>query len=337
MTAPKITAPKLTASEFDLIETYFAPLAAGGPGSLDLTDDAALLPDAAGGCLVTSVDTVIAGVHFLEGTAPEAVAAKALRVNLSDIAAMGARPLAYLLAISLPRDIELPWLAAFTKALAAEQETFGLYLLGGDTTATPGPLTISITLFGHLPEQRPLTRSGAKAGDLVFLSGSLGDGALGLLAARGELPDLAPAARDLLIDRYERPRPRLALGQVLHDGALATAAMDLSDGLLQDLGHIARQSGVAARIERDRLPLSAAAEAALSADSELWVPLLSGGDDYELLFTVPAALAPAVREAAEGLGERVTEIGAIASGEGIQLFGSDGQEILFRSAGWSHF
>jgi thiamine-monophosphate kinase len=325
------------ANEFELIEGIFAPLAAGKDGTFDLTNDAALLPVRRGERLIASVDTLIEGVHFLAGTAPEAVAAKALRVNLSDIAAMGGRPLAYLLALSLPRDQGRDWSAKFARGLSVEQARFGIYLLGGDTTATPGPLTISITLFATLQGEASLTRSGAGAGDLVYLSGSLGDAALGLTVARGGLSTLPEAARRALQSRYECPEPRLALGQALLQGGLATAAMDVSDGLAQDLGHIARHSGLAARIEREYLPLSAAAKAALACDLRLWPQLLSGGDDYELLFTVQPSGAPEIAALSRDLGLPLSRIGCMEAGSGVRVFGPDGQPMVLDSAGWSHF
>jgi thiamine-monophosphate kinase len=325
------------ANEFELIEEIFAPLAAGKDGTFDLTNDAALLPALQGERLIASVDTLIEGVHFLAGTAPEAVAAKALRVNLSDIAAMGGRPLAYLLALSLPRGQGRDWSAKFARGLSAEQARFGIYLLGGDTTATPGPLTISITLFATLQGEASLTRSGAGAGDLVYLSGSLGDAALGLTVARGGLSALSEAARHALQSRYECPEPRLALGQALLQGGLATAAMDVSDGLAQDLGHIARHSGLGARIERACLPLSAAAKAALAGDLRLWPQLLSGGDDYELLFTVQPSRAPEIEALSRDLGLPLSRIGCMEAGSGVQVFGPDGQPMALDRAGWSHF
>lgn len=333
----------MSAPEFELIDGLFRPLALGRPGSLDLTDDAALLSAPAGENLVTCVDTVVDGVHFLTGTAPEDVAAKALRVNLSDIAAMGARPLSYLVALSLPSWAERPWVEAFAGGLAAEQADFDIYLLGGDTTSTPGPLTVSITLFGSLPEGRaPLTRSAAKAGDLIFVSGSIGDGALGLMAAEGTLNGLDDAELAALKSRYERPLPRLALGLAMGEGGLANAAMDISDGLVQDLGHIARQSGLGARISRDRIPLSPAAVSALAWDEGLWSTILSGGDDYELLFTLPPARAEAVKDRAAGLGLEVSEIGEMVAGEilpdeAVEVLGPDGAKIQLLSGGWSHF
>jgi len=328
----------MSAAEFDLIDDFFRPLAVGRPGSLDLTDDAALLPVPPGESLVTCVDTVIDGVHFLAGTPPEDVAAKALRVNLSDIAAMGARPLSYMLALSLPNWAERPWVEAFAAALAAEQELFGIYLLGGDTTATTGPLTLSVTLFGSLPAgQQPLRRAGAKAGDLVFVSGSIGDAGLGLLAAQGALTGLGETAEAVMRQRYDRPQPRLALGQALGREALANAAIDVSDGLIQDLGHIARHSGLGARIRRDDVPLSPAAEAALSHDEALWATILGGGDDYELLFTTPPGKAADVAAAAAELELQVTAIGDMVAGDAVAVLGPDGAPIEMASSGWSHF
>jgi thiamine-monophosphate kinase len=327
----------MSAPEFEMIDEVFRPLAVGRPGSFDLTDDAALLLPPAGETLVTCVDTVIDGVHFLPGTRPQDVAAKGLRVNLSDIAAMGARPLSYMLALSLPKSADRRWVEAFAGGLAAEQALFDIYLLGGDTTGTPGPLTLSVTLFGSLPAgHSPLVRAGAKAGDLVFVSGSIGDGGLGLLAAGEGLPGLREEDEAALRRRYERPEPRLALGQALLRGGLANAAMDISDGLLQDLGHIARRSGLGARIGRDTVPLSPAAAAALSLDEGYWSAILGGGDDYELLFTVPPAKAGEVKACAAALGVAVTEVGDMVPGEGVSLVDGDGKALDIVKGGWSH-
>jgi len=224
-------------AEFDLIARYFAPLAAGAPGALGLLDDAALVDVSPGHRLVVTVDAVVAGVHFLADDPPDLIARKALRVNLSDLAAMGARPLGYFLAAAFA-DQDEPWLAAFAAGLAEDQASFGVALMGGDTVATPGPLTLAITAIGEVRSGRELRRSAAKAGDLIFVTGTLGDGALGLAALRGALPALSGAQRDFLARRYHLPEPRIDFGRALTEEGLALCGMDISDGLGADLGHI---------------------------------------------------------------------------------------------------
>ena len=272
-------------TEDELIEKLFAPLA--GPAGLGLEDDVALLP--AGGESVATVDALVAGVHFFSDDPPGAIAKKALRVNLSDLAAKGAEPLGFLLALALPEDWTNDWLMAFAQGLGEDAGAFACPLLGGDTVKTPGPLTISITALGRV-RGRFVPRAGAKVGDGVFVSGTIGDAALGLrlrkepaLAAR-----LSPSARDFLLDRYLLPRTRLDLAGELRAGA--SAAMDVSDGLLGDLAKLARVSKVSSRIALADIPFSEAAREALALDPALLETLLSGGDDYEILACGDAAI-----------------------------------------------
>jgi len=238
--------------EFDRIARHFRPLA--GPGSLGLTDDAAVFTPPPGRELVVTADAMVESVHFLPGTAPGLVARKLLRVNLSDLAAMGAMPLGYLVTLSVPRSFGDDWFAGFAAGLAQDQAAFGTALLGGDTTQTPGPLCVSLTAIGHVAPGQAIRRSGAQAGDEVWVTGTIGDGVLGLEAARGNLAD----PDGYLAGRYNLPTPRLGLA--LH--GWARACMDVSDGLFQDLGHICRASGVGAVVEADLVPLSPQAHAA---------------------------------------------------------------------------
>src|SRR5262245_38728598 len=261
--------------EFELIARYFAPLARSFPGAGGLLSDNAFLPADARRDLVVKTDTVVAGVHFLADEKPELVAAKGLRVCLSDLAAGGAEPFAYQLSLSLPRSWNERWIAGFARGLAADQRRYGIVLCGGDTVTTPGPLTVTITAFGRVARGRGLGRAGARAGDRLWVSGTIGDGALGLLAARRRLS--APA----LEKRYRLPEPRCDLGARLV--GVASAVADVSDGLLADAGHIAGASRLGVRIERERVPLSAAARRALAAEPGLWANVLGGGDDYELV------------------------------------------------------
>jgi thiamine-monophosphate kinase len=266
--------------EFSLIARHFKRLA--GPGSLDLSDDAAVFDPPPGRQLVAAADAVVAGVHFLPDDPADTVGRKLLRVNLSDLAAMGAAPLGYLLTVALPRGTPEAWTAAFVDGLEADNQTFNVHALGGDTVSTPGPATLSLTALGAVAPGAALLRGGARPGDRLWVSGTLGDGALGLRVLRGEV---APDAAGHLARRYRLPEPRLALGVAL--SGVATAAMDVSDGLAQDLGHICRASGCGAVVEAAALPLSDAARAAVAADPALLSLALSGGDDYELLFAAP--------------------------------------------------
>ena len=310
--------------EFRLIAELFAPLATA-PGAHGLGDDCAYLTLPPDQELVLKADAIVSGVHFLPDTAPEHVAAKALRVNLSDLAAKGARPLGYLQTMSLPPELDDAWLQRYAAGLAADQARYGLGLLGGDLTATPGPLTISITVFGAVPRGSAPLRSGAKAGDRVFVTGSIGDAALGLAVLRGTYAADA-ADRDFLVDRYNLPQPRLAEGGTLLGIAHATA--DVSDGLVADLGHIADASGVAIEIDAVRVPLSAAARRAVALDPT-WLPrLIAAGDDYEIAFTA-AATPPAAAGA--------TEIGRVVAGSGVTVRDASGQPLPLTRAGYTHF
>jgi thiamine-monophosphate kinase len=308
--------------EFDLISRYFAPLA--GPAGLGLLDDAAVFSPPAGRDLVVTADAIVAGVHFRPQDAPDLVARKLLRVNLSDIAAMGAVAFGYVLTVSVPRDTPEAWFEAFAAGLAADQALFGILLLGGDTTSTPGPVSLSCTMFGHVAPGRALRRGGASAGDLLCVTGTLGDGALGLLALRGEIAD----PDGYLAGRYLLPRPRGGLE--LH--GIVSAAMDVSDGLVQDAGHMARAAGLGVEIEAARVPRSAAARAL----GEGVVPVcLTGGDDYELLLAVPPARFDALVTACGDL--PVTVIGRFVAGNNVHVIGADGGVIALGPGGFSHF
>ena len=313
--------------EFDLIARHFAPLASGAPGAFGLTDDAALVEVGPGRRLVVTKDMVVAGVHFLADDPADLIARKLLRVNLSDLAAMGAAPRAYLLAIALPRDADDGWIASFAAGLGVDQAEFGVHLIGGDTVTTDGPLTASITALGEVEGDHALRRAGARPDDTIYVSGTLGDAALGLLARRGALSDLDADARAWLIDRYRLPRPRVDLGQRLQ--GVASAVIDISDGLVADLGHICTQSGVGAELEAARVPLSPAARSALDANPELMASVLTGGDDYELLFTASSV---------DGLtaDPPITAIGRIIDGTGVRVLDSEGAPMTFPSAGYRH-
>ncbi|MFM7704995.1 MAG: thiamine-phosphate kinase [Rubrivivax sp.] len=328
--------------EFALIERYFdwpplaqAPGAGLAPGAfasvvLGVGDDCALLAPAAGQHLAVSTDTLVEGRHFLSTVAPERLGHKALAVNLSDLAACGARPLAFTLALCLPR-VDEAFLEGLSRGMRALASRADITLVGGDTTA--GPLALTVTVMGEVPAGAALLRSGARPGDAVWVSGTLGDARLALEAFRGTV-SLEASAFESARRAMEQPEPRVALGLALR--GLATSAIDLSDGLLGDLSHILRRSGVGARVQLQSLPRSAHLQAQPEALQRRC--LLAGGDDYELLFTAPGTLHAQVREAAARAGVAVTAIGEIVTGAGLQVLGAQGEPVSLEGlAGFDHF
>jgi thiamine-monophosphate kinase len=316
--------------EFALIDRYFRPLATD-PGAFGLRDDAALYRQRPDDDLVLTTDTVAAGVHFFADDPPDSIARKALRVNLSDLAAKGAEPFGYLLSLALPANWTEAWLKRFAAGLAADQKTYGVSLLGGDTTRAAGGLSICVTALGRVPKGKMVLRSGAKPGDAIFVSGTIGDGALGL-RLRGKT---GRGVRHLT-DRYLHPQPRVGLAPMLR--AYANAAMDVSDGLVGDLGHICDVSGVGAEIGTHEVPLSPAAAAMLLADAKLLPVILNGGDDYEILATVPQASAVMFAKDAEAVGVSVTRIGRVVAGKGPPVVrDSAGKMIRLTAGSHTHF
>jgi thiamine-monophosphate kinase len=326
-----------TSAEDRLIAQYFRPLATD-PGAFGLSDDAAVVTPPPGHDVVLTTDGVIAGVHFFPGDPPGGIGRKALRMNLSDLAAKGATPLGFLMSVALPTGTDEAWIAAFAAGLGEDARHYGCPLLGGDTDRTPGPTSISITAFGAVPHGAMVRRSTAKPGDIVVVTGTIGDAALGVLlqreqtlGARLRLPD---AMAGFLKQRYLLPRPRNALAEaVLHHAA---AAMDISDGLAGDLAKLCRASGVAAEIDAGRVPLSDAARAAAAADPALFETMLTGGDDYEIVLTLGSEKLPSLRAAAAAAGVAVTEIGRIATGSGAR-FTHGGKALTFARPSYSHF
>jgi thiamine-monophosphate kinase len=320
--------------EFGRIREFFAPLA--GLGALGLTDDAALLDCPPGYHLVITVDQLVEGVHFLADDPPELVAKKLMRRNLSDLAAMGATPRHYLLTSALPSSRDDDWVQRFATGLAEDQHRFGIALLGGDSTSTPGPTALTLTAIGQVAAGREIRRSGAKPGDLVWVSGTIGDAFLGLKVLRTEeFAGLGPAFAETLVSRYRLPEPRTMLGPAL--AGIAHAMIDISDGLLGDLDHICGTSGCAATVAIDKLPFSPAALAVLREGWEQPAALAAGGDDYELLFTASREATSEIAGLSRSLGLPITEIGTIAVGEGVRLVDAAGATIPVNIGGWRHF
>lgn len=322
-------------SEFELIARYLAPLAAGEPGAFGLLDDAAILEVGAEWRLVITADAATEGVHFLADDPPELIGRKLLRYNLSDLAAKGAEPFAYLLTMALRPDLGADWIEGFVSGLAEDQDRFGVVLVGGDTTATPGPVSLSITALGRIGRAEQTLRSGARPGDLVVVSGSIGDAMLGLGLLKGDRQAARREDRDYLAGRYRLPEPRVALGRQLL--GVASAAVDISDGLVADLGHICAVSGVGAEIEVARVPLSPAARRAVGSEKAAVLELVTGGDDYELLFTMPPGRAGTLETLAKAGGVELTPIGVIVAGDAVRVMGADGTALALGQGGYRHF
>jgi thiamine-monophosphate kinase len=323
--------------EDSLIARYFKPLAID-PGAFGLTDDAAILK-ALGEDVVVTTDAIVEGVHFLPDDPADTIAKKALRVNLSDLAAKGAIPAGFVLTLAL-RGVDEPWLEAFARGLGEDGVAFKCPLLGGDTVSTPGPLMVSITAFGRVPEGRMIHRSGAKPGDRVVVSGTIGDAALGLdILRKGKVATALGgnfASRDMLVGRYRVPEPRNALALAVQN--FAHAAMDVSDGLAGDLAKLCAASGVSAVIDLPSIPLSKAASAALAAGAVTMGEIVSGGDDYEILCAVPDQDFEAFAQAADSVGVAVSSIGTIIAGDLPPRFlDQAGTELPLTRASYSHF
>lgn len=320
--------------EFELIAKYFAPMAA--PGALGLTDDAAYLTPPPGCDLVLTKDALVAGVHFFADDPPASIARKALRVNLSDLAAKGARPLGFLLGLGLPNGWDAAWLAAFAKGLADDAHAYGCPLYGGDTVASGERAMLSVTAFGAVPTGRMVRRGGARPGDILYVSGTIGDGALGLIerkrqrAGTGERPP-----EQALIARYLTPQPKMALAPVLL--AHAHAAMDISDGLIGDAQKMADASGCGLTLRVADIPLSESARRMIAAEPAMLETAVTGGDDYEILCAVAADQAQAFEAAAKAADVTVTRIGACHDEKGVCVLDAAGRVLTFRSTSYRHF
>ncbi len=323
-----------SAEEF-LIARHFASWA--GEGSHGLKDDAALLRPKSGWDLVLTADAVVGGVHFRMEDPAASVGRKALAVNLSDLAAKGADPVAFLLTIALPPDLPAGWLGEFAGGLRAMAEGSNCRLLGGDTTKTAGPPVIAVTAIGQVPAERMVTRLTARPGDVVAVSGTIGDGALGLLVLEGReaIASLDAGHRERLAARYREPEPRLALAAAVRDHA--SAAMDVSDGLVGDLARLLRASGVGGELELAQVPLSDAARAAIALDPSLLEAAMTGGDDYEILLALPPDRFDALALAARAAGVEVARIGTVREGEGLVCRDGEGRDVSFARDSFSHF
>ncbi|MDG4719664.1 MULTISPECIES: thiamine-phosphate kinase [Thalassospira] len=317
--------------EFDLIARHFAPIAQRNPAALSLKDDAAVFSSPPGSEIVVTTDALVADVHFRNVDSPETVAQKVLRVNLSDLAAMGAVPGGVVLTTGYNRDLSEDWIACFAKSFGKDCEAFDVSLLGGDTVGTPGPTFFSLTAFGYVPAGRALRRDFARPGDVLAVTGTLGDAALGLSVLAGELQTLDAAHRAFLQDRYWVPQPRFEVSQACMATGSRIAAMDLSDGLAGDCRKICDASQVGMIFYQDQMPVSDAANAVLAQNSSRWTQILGGGDDYELLIA-------GSKDDIAALGNRVTVIGEVTERIGeVLIRGLDGKMAELASGGFDHF
>ncbi len=320
--------------EFTIIRDLMAPLA-HHPGARRLADDGAILAASSGMELAVTKDMMIEGVHFLADDPAELVARKLLRTNLSDLAAMGAQPCAYLLGFASDGRRERTWLEDFAGGLAHDQEVYGISLLGGDTVAAEGGLlTLSITAFGEVPVGISCARERAREGDVVAVTGTIGDAALGLLVSTGALRGLGNAVETRLVSRYRLPQPRVSSGVALR--GVIHGAIDISDGLLADASHLATASGVAMELAVEAIPYSEAATQAIRRDPALRDRALSGGDDYELLVTLAPGDVPRARSIARRCGTPLTAIGRCRKGSGVTLLDVQGSPVGIVDAGWRH-
>jgi len=327
-------------SEFELIARYFAPLSRGFPGAYGLLDDAAVISAAAGSELVVKTDAIVEGVDFLPDVPAELVARKALRVNLSDMAAKGATARAYLLDLLLPSSVTESWVASFAAGLARDQAEYGVHLIGGDTSSTAGPIVAAVSLFGEVPIGRILRRGAARAEDTIYVTGTIGDAALGLAASRGQLPGLDAAHATYLLDRHRLPQPRTALGPRLL--GLATASIDISDGLIADLRHLCEVSGLSAIVQARSVALSAAARAVIADQPRHLLTAITGGDDYEILFTAPPGLESRIAELSRSSQIPITAIGQVTATAPqerpqVTVLDEHGRALAIVAEGWTHF
>lgn len=322
-------------TEFELIDKLLKPLAAKAPGAFGLTDDAAMLPELARGeAFVVTKDALSVGTHMLASDPPSDMARKSLRVNLSDLAAMGARPTGFFMALCLGQETEHAFLDAFISGLSDDVDELEVPLMGGDIIRQDGAFTVSITAFGAVQRDQVLRRNGARAGDSLWVSGTIGDGALGLKAARGEFLNLDETDREELTQRYRVPQPRMSLGAAL--AGVATACIDISDGLVADVGHICKASGVSCTIDAAAVPLSSAAQSALTLQPDEIKTIFTGGDDYELGFAIPPEHEDKMTEVADQAQTPVHRIGTFGIDAAVRVLDTQGKAISFTTTGYRH-
>ncbi|MEM7215978.1 MAG: thiamine-phosphate kinase [Pseudomonadota bacterium] len=318
--------------EFEIIEKYFAPLS--GDGSFSLKDDAAVVEHQPGCMLVITQDAVAEGIHFFGTDQPAHIAQKALRVNLSDLAAKGATPKCFSLALGLGNDWDEAWVENFANGLEEDCGRYGITLNGGDTFKTGTRFVVSITAFGDVPTGKYVSRLGARPGDAIFVTGTIGDGALGLLARQDKLPGLEADHKEYLTRRYLLPDPRIEIRELVRE--FASAAMDVSDGLVGDLAKLCAASHVSANINADKIPYSDATNAVLQDESKHVETALTGGDDYEILFSVPKLKLDEFEKMLPDLDLNVTRVGSIHEGSEVTVFDRDGAVIEFEKTSYDH-
>jgi len=321
--------------EFEIIKTYFSPLSRSEKGAFNLTDDAAVIEIPDGFSMVVTTDTLVEGVHFLSEDLPENIAAKLLRVSLSDLAAMGSIPAYYNLSIATKSGTSSDWFKAFAEGLLADQMQFGITLIGGDTVATSGPLTLSLTAMGFVKKGNAISRGGAKSGDDIWVSGLIGDAALGLRAATGKLSFVSEKNKKYLISRYTKPVPQTLLGPKLSNHV--NSAIDVSDGLIGDLDHICEVSKLGADIQIDDIPLSRVAKSVVTEKPDYIDLILSGGDDFELLFTADESFRVIAKSLTKMLDVNLTKIGAMVDRRSIEIFDKNGDKYFIQNNGYTHF
>ena len=328
--------------EFDIIRRYFAPLAKGYAGAYDLRDDTARIEVGPDQDMMITTDCLVAGVHFFDTDPPETIATKLVAVNMSDLASMGAKPHVCTLATAWPQGIQSKWIERFAVGLQKAQQQYGFHVIGGDTVATSGPMTLTLTAIGLVTKGRGLLRSTAAGGDLVYVSGTIGDAALGLdLLQDNQVAEslLGQNEHDFLVSRYRQPTARVELGLELAE--VASACIDISDGLIADLGHLVEASGLNAEIQLDNIPMSAPAQKLISSGLFPQHRIFAGGDDYELLFTVPAGKQEQVSTLLHKNITSLTKIGMITDREegvaAIRLLDSNGMDVKLKNTGYRHF
>ena len=327
--------PVMRLGEFDLIQRYFAPLSHQFAGARGLVDDTASLRLSEGYEAIITLDTMVSGIHFLKNDPPDQIARKLLRINLSDLASAGASPVGYFLSISAPETITEDWIKSFSEGLRSDQNYFQIHLGGGDMTSTTGPLTLSLTAIGEVPYGDALTRSGAKHGHEIWTSGTIGDAALALWIFQNKDTNPSSEIVSALTARYRLPQPRVNLGLAIR--SIASAAIDISDGLIADLEHLCQASRLGAELNAQNIPLSEASKYLIKSNQDLFERALTGGDDYELLFTIPEGSSNQILEIAKSTQVPLTRIGRMTANRELNIFSNSGEKLSYAANGWQHF